>query len=156
MSDSKFVRIEDLRAALRAEISAALLWHRAGGGREVPSETSRRRSRGLGDVAQAELFHAAPAVVLPHVRLWQLLERAGVVWCDRSEWSGRASDLHALLNAERSLLSRDDRRAIPAPAWIGQRLKAAGGVWGEGVVKGWRGKAGERMWTLHRRADLAA
>lgn len=107
----------------------------------------------------------------PHVRLWQLIEQSGVVWRevingassdapqesrDRTEWSGTALQLHELLNAEASMLSREDRRAIPSPAWIGQRLKAAGAVWGTAVVKDWRGKAGERMWTLNRRADLAA
>lgn len=152
-------------AAVRAELPAFA--HFLLSEYEVPSWASGSRF-GVKPWQHPELLHELQQFS-PHVRLWQLIEQSGVVFEKRvhgddptkpaetislNEWGGTALDLHDLLNSEHSRLSRDDRRAIPAPSWIGQRLKAAAAVWGDKVVRLER-TGTQRLWRLFRRPDLA-
>jgi hypothetical protein len=105
----------------------------------------------------------------PHVRLWQLIESSGVVFTqvvqgdeddapkitqETTEWEGTAGRLHELLGGPGSKLSVEERKKLPDPSWIGQRLRALEREWGPKVVEQKRtGK--ERRWRLTRRADLA-
>jgi hypothetical protein len=105
----------------------------------------------------------------PHVRLWQLIEASGVVFVrvvqdgddsgtritePTTEWEGTAGQLHELLGGPGSKLSMEERRKLPDPSWLGQRLRALEREWGAQVVEQRRtGK--ERKWRLHRRTDLA-
>jgi hypothetical protein len=88
----------------------------------------------------------------PHTRIWELLIRSQVVfhtWMgqgadtggklvlrpakaavdgedarEEGEWRGSASDLEKLLKGPDSKLTLDERREIPLPNWLGQRLTA--------------------------------
>lgn len=100
----------------------------------------------------------------PHVRLWQLIIRSGVVfrkkvgdekevgaaaWEDTKEWSGSAEQLEELLKGPDSNLTIEERREIPKPAWLGTQLRAVSKIWGEKAAKPSRTGAG-RKWQLRR------
>jgi hypothetical protein len=103
----------------------------------------------------------------PHVRIWQLIEGSGVVfreyidgggdgpaeWKDRPEWKGTVTQLHALLVSDHSGLSGHDKKGIPDPSWLGQRLEACREHFGAEVCDQKRtGKA--RVWVLRKKEGL--
>lgn len=103
----------------------------------------------------------------PHVRIWQLIDASGVVFKEvldggsdgpqqsipRPVWKGTAVELHALLTAESSKLSNHDKRSIPDPAWLGQRLHACSHHFGEKVAVQKR-TGTKRIWQLTETAGL--
>jgi hypothetical protein len=106
----------------------------------------------------------------PHVRLWQFIESSRVVFekyhegnatddQDRPgyrpvpEWTGTARELHDVLKSEKSQLTADEKRKVPDPAWIGQRLEAAREHFGEEVAKPQR-SAKARNWRLKHKPGL--
>lgn len=107
----------------------------------------------------------------PHVRLWQLIESSGVVFQKRVQgdsvdeplvteetttWEGTVTQLHDLLSSSESRLSLEERRKLPDPSWLGQRLRALEREWGSEVVHQQQRKSGTvRIWKLSRRKDLA-
>jgi hypothetical protein len=104
-----------------------------------------------------------------HVRLWQLIERSGVVftkeeggsgpddpprWVDHNEWRGTARELETLLKSERSKLTLSEKsKEVSNESWLGQRLKEAQAHWGDSVVAYQRTGKG-RHWTLHHVPEL--
>jgi len=104
----------------------------------------------------------------PHMRIWQLIVSAKVVfneyidggseqpayWKPRDEWKGTASQLHELLMSEASKLTIYDKRLIPEPAWLGQRLEACREHFGADVCDLKR-SAKAKTWVLHRKEGLA-
>lgn len=105
----------------------------------------------------------------PHVRLWQLIESSRCVFVrmvesetanepprtvEATTWEGTASQLHDLLSSGDSKLTLEERKRVPDPAWIGQRLRSLEREWGPEVVKQKRSGT-ERRWLLVRRKDLA-
>lgn len=105
----------------------------------------------------------------PHVQLWRLLERCGIVWRrivrvgtaeapeeweDLTEWTGTARQLHDLLRDENNKLSRHERdREVKGESYIGQRLNEAMRHWGRDVVD-FRRTGKSRTWTLRRRPEV--
>ena len=106
----------------------------------------------------------------PHVRLWQLIFRSGVVfrqcvsqkssvseavWEDVEEWTGSAEELLDLLRSTQSKLNEDERREVHKLKgnWAGVQLRAASKAWGTDVVEFRRTGKG-RQWRLVRRPDL--
>jgi hypothetical protein len=103
----------------------------------------------------------------PHVRIWQLIDASGVVFkhvldggsdgpqqsIPRPIWRGTAVELHALLTGESSKLSSHDKRSIPDPAWLGQRLHACSHHFGEKVAVQKR-TGTKRIWQLTETAGL--
>lgn len=103
----------------------------------------------------------------PHVRIWQLVEASGCVFSDISDggsdgpqttiprpvWRGTAVQLHALLTGEKSKLSLHDKKAIPDPSWLGQRLTACQQHFGEKVCVYKRTRTA-REWQLTQTAGL--
>lgn len=103
----------------------------------------------------------------PHVRIWQLIMQSDVVFTeyvggdadtpaerkDRPEWSGTATELYNLLVGESSKLSQHDRRSVPDPAWLGQRLEACREHFGIAVCDTKR-TAKAKTWILHRKEGL--
>jgi len=105
----------------------------------------------------------------PHVQLWRLLERCGVVWRkliragdangpdeweDRTTWNGTARELHDLLRDETNKLSRHERdREVKGESYIGQRLNEAMRHWGRDVVD-FRRTGKSRTWTLRRKQEV--
>jgi hypothetical protein len=97
----------------------------------------------------------------PHVHLWSLLMKSGVVWreCtgrdeggrnewrDREYWEGSTDELRALLTGEMSQLSEHEKRELPKPVYLGVRIGEAKTHWGEGVAQHKRTNAG-RFWVL--------
>lgn len=110
----------------------------------------------------------------PHIRLWQLLDSSKVVFhrwdagTDDydgqagkpagyeivSEWKGTARELYELLTGDNSKLSGQDRRAVPTPEWLGQRLEACSKAFGPEVCFQKR-TAKSRQWILRRKEGLA-
>lgn len=106
----------------------------------------------------------------PHVRLWQLIESSLCVFqeydpgttgenptpatrIEREEWTGTARELHDLLKSDKSQLTADEKRKVPDPAWIGQRLEAAREHFGKDVADQKR-TAKARTWTLKHKPGL--
>lgn len=100
----------------------------------------------------------------PHVRLWQLILRSGVVfrkkignpsevgaaaWEDCAEWTGSAEQLEELLKGSDSGLTTEERKEIPKPSWLGTQLRAVEKIWGERVARFHRTGTGRR-WVLRR------
>lgn len=97
----------------------------------------------------------------PHVRIWQIIEQSGVVfkeyvgggldgpaeWKPRPEWKGTITQLHELLTSETSKLSMNDKRAVPDPAWLAQRLESCREHFGEAVCTMKRTHKA-KIWTL--------
>ncbi len=97
----------------------------------------------------------------PHVHLWSLLMKSGVVWreCtgrdeegrnewrDREAWEGNTDELRALLTGEMSQLTDYEKRELPKPVYLGVRIGEAKTHWGEGVAQHKRTNAG-RFWVL--------
>lgn len=103
----------------------------------------------------------------PHVRMWQLIETSGVVfreyragdsqtpaeWVDRPEWKGSAVQLHQLITSDISKLSPHEKRAVPEPAWLGQRLESIREHFGSEVCEQKRTDKA-RVWILRRKDGL--
>lgn len=98
----------------------------------------------------------------PHVRLWQLIRRSGVVfarkiadpneagaaaWEPVPEWSGSAEELESALKAADSKLTLEERREIRHPAWLGTQLRQAEKIWGQHVAE-FRRTGAARRWVL--------
>lgn len=103
----------------------------------------------------------------PHVRIWQLIVQSGVVfreyvdggkdnaaeWRDRPVWKGTAMQLHELLISDHSGLSGFDKKSVPDPNWLGQRLEACSEHFGTAVCEQKRtGKS--RTWILRKTEGL--
>lgn len=105
----------------------------------------------------------------PHVRLWQLIHKAGVVF--REVRNGDDANtpqhsveleyrdvtprgLHDLLTGTGTLLTPLEVKEVKTPNWLGQHLKAAAMHWGAKAVES-RRTGGARTWRIHRRPDLA-
>lgn len=104
----------------------------------------------------------------PHVQLWRLIDRCGLVWRklvragasgapddweDVKTWTGTARQLHELLRDENNKLTRNERdKEVKGESWIGQRLNEAMRHWPSVVEFKRSGKS--RTWTLHRRDDI--
>lgn len=106
----------------------------------------------------------------PHVHLWRLIERSGMVWRRlvhpasvdngpekweaREVWTGTARELHALLVDEGNGLSKREREhEVSGESYIGQRLSEAASHYGPEVASCKRsGKA--RTWTLRRSPEI--
>jgi hypothetical protein len=85
----------------------------------------------------------------PHMRIWELIMRSKCVLHEyvgagvdapgelrpRTEWRGSASELEVLLKGEGSKLTLDERREIPQPNWLGQRLQSCADHFGPDVCK---------------------
>jgi hypothetical protein len=95
----------------------------------------------------------------PHVRIWQLIEASGVIFSEEVGgtngpqtipvplWKGTAVQLHALLVGDKSKLSSHEKKAIPDPSWLGQRLTACQQNFGEKVCVFKRTRTA-RLWEL--------
>lgn len=105
----------------------------------------------------------------PHVQLWRLIERCGIIWRkkirdggtempdeweDVNVWTGSARELHDLLRDENNKLSRHERdREVKGESYIGQRLNEAMRHWGREVVD-FKRSGKSRTWTLHRKQEV--
>lgn len=150
------------RAAVRAELPAFLFWLL--NEFKMPSQITGGRFT-------VRHYHH-PAIVQelhelsPHLRIWDLILRSKVVlqhyetgdgttpaerrW--RESWSGSASDLERLLTGETSALTLDEKREVPKPTWLGQRLDSIREHFGEEICRFTR-KAGGRIWTIKPRKE---
>lgn len=105
----------------------------------------------------------------PHVRMWQLIHKAGVVFRETKNSDNpdepqhtvelehrdvTPRQLHDMLTGESSQLTALEIKEVKAPNWLGQLLKAAAAHWGATAVEARRTGAA-RTWRLHRRPDLA-
>lgn len=112
----------------------------------------------------------------PHVRIWELILRSQVVFhtwkgegpdepgrlvlkaarpemgLAEGEWRGRASDLEQLLKSDASKLTLDEKREIPQPNWLGQRLQACAEHFGEDFCR-IEVKATKKTWILKPRPE---
>lgn len=101
----------------------------------------------------------------PHVRLWELILRAGCVlhaytwntetqtaeYVPRSEWRGSAGELEVLLKKfEGSKLSDGEKKEIPSTNWLGKRLKLCEKHFGPSVCSVERTKHNQ-IWSLRCR-----
>lgn len=157
---------EAFRVRLRAELPAFLWWllndfkmpSHVGGGRFSVRHWQHPQIRD-----RLQQF-------APHVRLWQLIESSRVVfekwdpgvptdpnsrpgYVAVPEWSGKARELSDLLRSEKSQLTADEKRKVPDPAWIGQRLEAAKEHFGSDVADQKR-TALARLWRLKHKPGL--
>jgi len=157
-----------LRAKWRAELPAYLHWLLYE--YKMPSEVSGGRF---------SVRHWQHPQILerlqqfsPHVRIWQLIESAHVVfnaydpgdntrpagWISRDTWRGTARELRDLLKCDASKLTQDEKRAIPEPSWLGQRLEDVRSHFGPAICDQtrttYKGVLGARVWTLRSSAHL--
>ena len=102
----------------------------------------------------------------PHLRVWDLIVRARVVfhfhdpgdashpasWAPREEWRGSASDLERLLTGPTSALTIDEKREIPKPNWLGQRLASIQEHFGEKVCRLEASRL-KKTWVMHPRPE---
>lgn len=133
----------------------------------VPSHVAAGRFR-------VKVFHHPEIVEAlrgfdPHVHLWSLMLKSGVVWreCvgrdddgrndfrDREEWVGDCEEMHALLTGPTSALSDIEKRAVPGVAYLGIRFGDAAEHWGPGVAVQKR-SARARTWHLRKSPEMLA
>lgn len=154
---------ERFRATLRAELPAYLWWllneykmpsHVVGGRFRVKAWQHPQILENLQQFS-------------PHVRLWQLIVASRAVFEDympgdkdrpaeyvpRQEWKGKVADLHALLVGEKSKLSAHDRKSVPEPAWLGQRLMSCKEHFGADVCDQKR-TSSSRIWVLRNKEGV--
>jgi hypothetical protein len=157
-----------LRATWRAELPAYLWWLL--NVFKVPSHVAGGRF---------SVQHWAHPQILerlqqfsPHVRIWQQIESAFVVfndyypgvqsvaevqpprWKPRAEWRGTARELFDLLKSDASKLTMDEKRGIPEPAWLRQRLEDVRTHFGAEVCDQKRTNKA-RLWILRQKPGLA-
>ncbi len=161
-----------LRATWRAELPAYLFWLLYE--YKMPSEVSGGRF---------SVRHWQHPQILerlqqfsPHVRIWQQIESAHVVfneydpgitsvaetrpakWTERQTWKGTCRELFDLLKSDASTLTQDEKRGIPEPAWLGQRLEDVRTHFGPDVCDQKRtthkGMSGARVWILTHKPHL--
>ena len=108
----------------------------------------------------------------PHARMWQMIESAHIVFNDydpgdasrpasstpRDQWNGTARELFDLLKSTRSRLTEDEKKSVPEPAWLGQRLEECRNHFGPEICEQrrtiYKGVQGARVWILRRSAHL--
>lgn len=104
----------------------------------------------------------------PHVRLWQLIHKAGVftdkIFAEDPSTPQQTvhlkfrdvtpRGLHDLLTSEASNLTAMEMKEVKAHNWLGQLLKAAAAHWGSNAVE-IRRSATSKTYRLHYRPDLA-
>ncbi len=136
---------EEYRAAVRAELPAFLFWLLQEF--KMPSQVSGGR------FVVRHWHHPALVSALqdlsPHMRIWELILRSQCVLQEwrgqgeneagllawRTEWTGSASNLEQLLKGESSKLTLDEKREIPQPNWLGQRLQSCADHFGPEVCR---------------------
>lgn len=139
------VEKEAYRTTVRAELPAFLFWLLQEF--KMPSRVSGGR------FVVRHWHHPALVSALqdlsPHMRIWELILRSQCVlqvwraqgenepgllsW--RDEWKGSASQLEQLLKGESSKLTLDEKREIPQPNWLGQRLQSCADHFGGEVCR---------------------
>lgn len=159
-----------LRDTWRAELPAFLWWLLEE--YKMPSHVSGGRF-GPRDYQHPQILERLEQFS-PHVRLWQLLDSSRVIFHkwepgttgydsdDESrpgrfvsvpEWRGSARDLYSVLNSDESKLTLKEKRDIPSPEWLGQRLEACSKAFGEDVCIQKR-TAKARLWVLTAKEGL--
>ena len=153
---------EAYRACVRRELPAFLFWllmewkmpSRVTGGRFIVRHWHH-------PLIVAELQELSP-----HVRLWELIIRSEVVFCEwkgdgtggsekvlREKWKGSAGDLEVLLKKDpASKLSDAEKKEIPSSNWLGKRLKLCEKHFGPSVCE-YQVTRDSRDWVLKPRAQ---
>lgn len=152
---------EAYRNTVRAELPAFLFWLL--GEFKMPSQVSGGR------FVVRHWHHPALVSALqdlsPHMRIWELILRSRVVLHEwkgtddgsgftqlRDEWKGSASELEQLLKSEASKLTLDEKREIPQPNWLGQRLQSCADHFGDKVCR-LEATRTKKTWVLRPRAE---
>jgi hypothetical protein len=166
------VEKEAYRDRVRSELPAFLWWLL--NEFKMPSQVSGGR------FVVREWHHPAIKAQLhelsPHIRIWELIMRSQVVFhvwkgegpdspgtlvykpadvnkgLAEGEWRGSASDLEQLLKSERSRLTLDEKREIPQPNWLGQRLQSCAEHFGEAACR-IEVKSTRKTWILKPRKE---
>lgn len=132
MEDDRLLQA-DFCSALNAEYRAYLLGRQHAARRLASPSVSPTRAAGS-EIADG------PRQSDAHRRFWQSILAAGCVFENALRppiegelqiaaavdgvWKGSPLDLYRLLTGPASRLSADEKRKIPCPSWIGQRLRA--------------------------------
>jgi hypothetical protein len=159
------VEQEMFRDQLRSELPAFLWWLL--NEYKMPSHVAGGRFC-VRHWAHPQILHRL-GQFSPHVRCWQLIEASGVIfreycegtgdtpadWLPRPEWRGTVMDLHKALVGDRSQLTQHERKSVPEPSWLGQRLEACRENFGDEVCSQRReGGTGRRIWILRHKEGL--